>query len=77
MKSLEERAARLAIPSSGDPEKDRAELLNAALHQARMAENCCPNGCGSMVWDDPYNRHCPACNFAAWCNLPFDGVRPE
>lgn len=61
---------RIAIPMSGDPEKDRADLESAYLHQSRMAANICPNGCGPMVWDDPHNRHCPACNFVGWCNTP-------
>ena len=72
---LAKRAARLATPSSGDPEKDQADLLGAALHQARMEQNCCPNGCGQMVWDDPHKRHCPECKFVGWCNVPFNGAK--
>lgn len=60
----------MAIPSSGDPEKDRAELERAHLHRDRMEANICPNGCGPMVWDDPHNRHCPVCDFHGWCNEP-------
>jgi len=60
----------LAIPSSGDPERDAAELERVYLHESRMAANICPNGCGAMVWDDPQNRHCPVCNFHGWSNCP-------
>jgi len=74
-KDLAERASRMAIPSSGDDAKDQQELLAAALHQARMEENICPNGCGPMTWDDPNTRHCPACNFQGWCNVPYDGAK--
>jgi rubrerythrin len=70
-KSLEERASRIAIVSSGEPEKDQRELLQAAQHQARMEENICPNGCGPMEWDDPNTRHCPICSFVGWCNAPY------
>lgn len=65
----------MAIRSSGDPKKDQQELLQAALHSARMEENICPNGCGPMVWDDPHNRHCPVCKFAGWCNVPYVGSK--
>jgi hypothetical protein len=74
-KSLEERASRIAIPASGDPEADQRELLAAALHQARMEENICPNGCGVMVWKDAHTRHCEVCNFVGWCNVPYDGAK--
>ena len=67
--------SRIAIPSSDDPEKDQAEIRDAAIHQARMEENICPNGCDSMVWDDPNTRHCPKCGFVGWCNVPFDGAK--
>ena len=68
-KDLAERASRMAMPSSGDDAADQKALLHAALHEARMEENICPNGCGPMVWDDPNNRHCPACNFHGRCNV--------
>jgi rubrerythrin len=74
-KDLTERASRMAIPSSGDDAADQKALLDAALHQARMDENICPNGCGPMVWDDPNNRHCPVCNFHGWCNVPYSGAK--
>jgi hypothetical protein len=74
-KDLAERASRMAIPSSGDDAKDQQELLAAALHQARMEENICPNGCGPMTWDDPQNRHCEVCHFHGWCNVPYDGAK--
>jgi hypothetical protein len=61
---------RIAIPSSGDPAKDAADVASAELHAERMDANICPNGCGPMVWDDPHNRHCPICNFSGWCNRP-------
>jgi len=73
-RDLAERASRLAIPSSGDDAADQKALLDAALHQARMDENICPNGCGPMFWDDPHNRHCEVCNFHGWCNVAFSGA---
>ena len=63
----------MAIPSSGDPEKDQADIRDAAQHQARMEENICPNGCAAMIWDDPHTRHCPECGFVGWCNVAFSG----
>jgi hypothetical protein len=74
-KDLAERASRMAIPSSGDDAKDQQELMAAALHSARMEQNICPNGCGQMIWDDAHNRHCPACKFHGWCNVPFDSAK--
>jgi len=59
-----------AIPSTGDPERDRIELERAHLHQSRMEINICPNGCGPMVLDDPHMRHCPVCKFVGWCSTP-------
>jgi rubrerythrin len=72
-KDLQERASRMAIVSSGDAEKDQKDLIGAALHSARMDENICPNGCGQMIWDDAYNRHCPMCDFHGYCNVPYAG----
>lgn len=74
-KSLEERASRIAIPSSGDDAKDQKDLLQAALHQARMDEGICPNGCGPMIWDDAHNQHCEVCHFYGWCNVPYAGAK--
>lgn len=65
----------MAMPSTCDPERDQQELLWAALHQARMEENICPNGCGPMEWDDPNTRHCPICSFVGWCNVPYAGAK--
>lgn len=74
-RDLAERASKLAVPSSGDDAADQAALMDAALHQARMDENVCPNGCGQMTWDDPHTRHCEVCKFVGWCNVPFDGAK--
>jgi hypothetical protein len=60
----------IAMPTTGDPERDRAELARAEMHASRMDANICPNGCGPMAWDDPHTRHCPICNFIGWCNRP-------
>jgi hypothetical protein len=60
----------LAIPSSGDPEKDRRDLEAAYVHRDRVEANICANGCGPMVRDDPHTRHCPVCNYVDWCSRP-------
>lgn len=65
---IAERMSRIAIVSSGDPEKDRRELREAAIHQIRIDQDLCPNGCGHMIWDDPHNSHCPICHFACFCS---------
>jgi hypothetical protein len=75
MKSLEDRARNIAVVSSGDPEKDRAEIMQAALHQSRMDENVCPNGCGQMIFLDPYTRKCEACGFVGFSTRAFDGAK--
>jgi hypothetical protein len=64
------KRGQIAIVSSGDPEKDAAEIASAEQHKSRMDANICPNGCGPMVWDDPHTRHCPKCNFVGWCSTP-------
>lgn len=74
-KSLEERASRIAIVSSGDEAKDREEIMQAALHQSRMEENICPNGCQQMIFLDAHTRKCEACGFTGWSNVPLDGAK--
>lgn len=64
------KGKNVAMISSGDPDKDRAELERFQLQDSRMEANICPNGCGPMVWDDPHTRHCPKCKFVGWCNTP-------
>ena len=65
----------MAIVSSGDPVKDQQQLLQAALHQSRMEQNICPNGCGQMVWDDPHTQHCDVCGFVGFCGEPYAGAK--
>lgn len=62
---------RIAIPTSGDAEKDQRDIEAFELHQERMDKNICPNGCAEMIFDDPHNRHCPVCNFHGWQNTPI------
>ena len=64
----------IAVPSSGDPVKDQEDIRRAALHQARLDESLCPNGCGPMAWEDPHNAHCPECKFIYFCSAPFGGT---
>ena len=75
MKNLEERASQIAIISSGNSEKDQAEIMQAALHQSRMGENVCPNGCQQMIFLDVHTRKCEACGFVGFSNVAFDGAK--
>lgn len=61
----------IAIPTSGDDTKDQEEFARFRVHDSRIEANICPNGCGAMVCDDPYSRHCPTCNFVLFTNTPF------
>ena len=61
-----------AFLSTGDEEKDLEIARRIDLHNNRMAQNICPNGCGQMIYDDPHNRHCPKCNFSVFSTTPFD-----
>ena len=49
--------------STGDPEKDREQLELAALHQARIDADCCPNGCGQMFVASERLLECTECGF--------------
>jgi hypothetical protein len=64
----------IGIPSTGDPDRDRAEIDLFILREKRQIEGICPNGCAPLVLDDPYNRHCPTCNFHGSSNVPFDAA---
>lgn len=69
-------AENFGIPSTGDPERDRAELELCVVREKRQIEGICPNGCAPMVLDDPHNRHCPKCGFHGWSNVPFESIEP-
>lgn len=58
-----DNTSEIAFPSTGDPQQD-AELLDRyELHDRRMKQNICPNGCGQMTITDAFNRDCPTCGF--------------
>lgn len=64
--------SEIAFISTGDADKDQKIGERFALHESRMQENVCPNGCAQMVWDDAHNRHCPTCGFAGFSTKLFD-----
>lgn len=54
----------LAIPSSGNREQDEAYIHEAAVSNAMVAANFCPNGCGEMFRNEALNTQtCLTCNF--------------
>ncbi len=61
----------IAIESSGDPEKDRAEIALFVKQSNRMEDNICPNGCARMNRVDDHTRECPICKFVGWQNTPL------
>lgn len=63
---------RYAMPTTGDPEKDRVILDRFAVSSARLEQNICANGCGPMVIEDPHNRTCPVCGFAYFRSDPIE-----
>ena len=64
----------IAFVSTGDAAKDDAIAEEFILHEKRLIEGICPNGCGPMVNSDAHNRDCPVCKFHQWSNAPI-GVR--
>jgi len=62
----------IGIPSTGDPERDRQEAERAVLHEKRLIEGVCPNGCrgGRLANLDPWRRRCPKCGFRQGMNRP-------
>lgn len=66
----------IAIPSTGDPDEDLQQLDAAVLHERRLAEGMCPNGCGPLElpagplrrWD----ADCPQCGFHWSCSHPHN-----
>ena len=70
------RFENFAFTSTGNPEQDARIAADFRRHEALESEGLCPNGCGPIVWDDPHNRHCPACRFVGWCNVPYGGRPP-
>ena len=65
------RKAEIAIPSSGDSEKDAAEIRRFQLQSERMEQNICPNGCGPMTLIDAHNRTCQKCGFVGFQSKPI------
>lgn len=62
------------FPSSGDPQEDARIAAQIRRNDAYESEGLCPNGCAPIVWDDPYNRHCPVCGFHGYVNAPYMGA---
>jgi len=54
----------LAIPSSGNQEQDEAYIHDAAVTNAMVAANFCPNGHGEMLKDEnKRTQTCLQCGF--------------
>lgn len=54
----------IAMPSSGDPEKDKEELARFIKSSERIEDGVCPNGCALMVRENDHTQSCPVCNFS-------------
>lgn len=67
---------RIAMQSTGDPERDALTIRKAELEAARMDAGACPNGCGPLRRIDDHNRECPACHFHGWQNVPLPPGSP-
>ena len=66
--------ASVGIVTTGDPDKDAEIVDEFLIHEKRMIEGICPNGCAELVRDDAHSRHCPQCGFHGWSNVPWDAV---
>lgn len=64
--------SEIAFVSTGDAAEDENLAERYRLHESRMQENICPNGCGPMNWIDAHNRDCQKCGFAGFSTKPFD-----
>lgn len=67
---------KMAIISSGNPEKDRLDLERHAKQSDLIDAGMCPNGCGGMIEDDTHNAHCPKCAFQYFSSGGLD-FKPE
>jgi hypothetical protein len=63
--------SNFAFPSTGDAEQDRKLAEDFNRSQSRLDDNVCPNGCSRMVFDNPFERHCPVCSFSQYSNAPL------
>jgi len=69
--------SNIAILSTGDAEEDKRQLEQAVIHDQRMNQGICPNGCAELVWsDEGYRGNCPKCNFMLSTNVPY-GIKDE
>ena len=69
--------SNIAFVSTGDPAEDRKIAEEYDLHDRRIAEGMCPNGCGPMNRTDPdgYSAQCPKCFFVGQANVQqFEGL---
>lgn len=71
----------IAIPSTGDTEEDLRQIDAAVLHEKRIAEGMCPNGCGPLApTRDEFSRwdaDCAKCGFHLSCNQPHNLPEPS
>jgi hypothetical protein len=69
----------VAFVSTGNAEEDRKIAEEYEVHDRRIAEGVCPNGCGPMnrTDKDGFDAQCPKCYFCGHANyrefefLPF------
>ena len=66
----------IAIVSSGDADKDRADIDKFCRESDLIDAGMCPNGCGGMGTVDPYNAICLKCGFMYFCSggLPIKDI---
>ncbi len=57
-----------SIASSGDPERDQAEMERYRLSQRRKREGICPNNCGPLFKKDAHTLICHSCGFSQHFN---------
>lgn len=51
--------SELSIISTGNEEVDQRRLAAAQLHEDRMNEGICPNGCAELEWETQHKGSCP------------------
>ena len=62
----------VAIPSTGNREEDLRQIDAFVVHEKRLAEGMCPNGCGPLEPVSRWDAECAECGFHWSCNRPHN-----
>lgn len=62
----------IGFVSSGNPIEDERIAEGIILHERRLAEGICANGCGPMTVTSRWDADCPKCGFHWSCTSPHN-----